>query len=88
MTLIEWFKVKKTLWIMARMQGLTIAQVRRSIEVSIDEAWRRVWTPGNLKDQVIWQELFPGGEKPTVEEFIVTMGRKLSDGEDVPYILG
>lgn len=87
MTLIEWWKVKKTLWIMAAQQGCTVADIRGAIQASIDDAWNRAWTPGNLHAQIKWQQLFPGGEKPTVEQFIVVMGRKLSAGEDVPYIL-
>ena len=86
MTTKEWFKVKKALRIMANMQGITIEQARVAMEAYIDEAWRHVWTPGNLKDQATWQKLFPDGKKPTVEQYIVAMGRKLSAGEDVPYI--
>ena len=86
MTTKEWFKAKKAIRNMANMQGITIEQARMLMETYIDEAWKHVWTPGNLNDQVTWQKLFPDGKKPTVEQYIVAMGRKLSAGEDVTYI--
>ena len=87
MTLMEWLKVKKTLWIMATQQGCTMAQIRQDIQVSIDDAWSRAWTPGNLESQINWQRIFPGGKKPTVEQFIVAMARKLTAGEEFPSLL-
>ena len=87
MTLIEWLKAKKTLCILAAQQGRSVADIRGAIQAAIDDAWNRAWTPGNLHAQVAWQRLFPGGNKPTVEQFLVVMGRKLTAGEDVPYIL-
>ena len=87
MTLIEWLKVKKTLWIMATQQGCTVAQIRKDIQVSIDDAWNRAWTPGNIEAQVNWQLMFPGGKKPTVEQFIVAMARRLTIGEEFPSLL-
>ena len=87
MTLIEWLKVKKILWIMATQQGCTMAQIRHDIQVCIDDAWNCAWTPGNLKDQINWQRVFPGGKKPTVEQFIVAMARRLTTGEEFPFLL-
>ena len=87
MTLMEWLKVKKTLWIMAIQQCCTMAQIRQDIQVSIDDAWNRAWTPGNIEAQVNWQRIFPGGKKPTVEQFIVAMARRLTIGEEFPFLL-
>lgn len=87
MTFIEYLKAKKTIWLLAAQEGCTMAQARRSMQDCIDEAWDRAWTPGNLQAQVNWQRIFPGGKKPTVEEFIVGMARKITAGEDPPHLL-
>ena len=87
MTLIEWLKAKKTLRILATQHGCSMARIRSDIQASIDEAWDKAWMPGNLHAQIQWQQLFPGGMKPTVEEFIVVVARKITAGEDVPYLL-
>lgn len=86
MTLIEWLKAKRTLYILAIQQGCSMTQIRREIQACIDDAWNDAWTPGNLQAQINWQLVFPGGGKPTVEQFIVVMARKLTAGEDVPYL--
>ena len=88
MTPFEWLKAKKTLRILAVQQGCTMAQIRGVIQASIDDAWERAWTPGNLVAQVHWQMMFPGGKKPTVEQFIVAMARKITAGEEPPHMLG
>lgn len=88
MTLIEWLKVKKTLWIMAALEGCSVSKVRRMVRECIDVAWDKTWTPGNLEAQVRWQQLFPGGKKPTVEQFIVVMARYITAGEEFPHMLG
>ena len=87
MTLMEWLKVKKTLWIMATQQGCTMAQIRQDIQESIDDAWNRAWTPGNIEAQVNWQLMFPGGIKPSVEEFVVVMARKITNSEEFLHLL-
>ena len=86
MTLIDWFKAKKTLFILAAQEGCSMAHIRRSIQACIDAAWNNVWTPGNLKAQVRWQRLFPGGKKPTVEEFIIAVSRNLSANESFSHL--
>ena len=78
MSIIEWFKVKKTLWILAVQEGCTVMQIKQSIQECINEAWAVSWTPGNIHAQVHWQKLFPGGKKPTVEQFIVGITRQLA----------
>ena len=77
MTLIDWIKTKKTLFILAAQEGCSMAHIRRSIRACIDAAWNNVWTPGNIHAQVRWQQLFPGGKKPTVEQFIVTISQQV-----------
>jgi len=87
MTLLEWLKAKKTLWIMAVQHGCSMKQIRRTIQACIDDAWNNAWTPGNLHAQIEWQRLFPGGNKPTVEAFIVVMARKITNNEALPELL-
>ena len=87
MTLIEWLKVKKTLWIMAVQQGCSMTQIRHSIQECIDEAWNNAWSPGNIEAQVQWQRMFPGGKKPSVEQFIAAMARRLKDDKACPSLL-
>ena len=87
MTLIELQKAKKALLNLAIQEGCSIDDIRSAIQESIDEAWNSAWTPGNLQAQVTWQQMFPGGKKPTVEEFIVAVATKLTAGEDSPCLL-
>ena len=75
MTLIAWLKARKTLWMIAAQKGCSVTHVRRSIQECIDDAWNRTWSPGNIRAQVNWQRLFPGGEKPTVEQFIICLAQ-------------
>ena len=77
MTLIQRLKVQKTLFILAAQEGCSVADVRGAMQAALDDAWNNAWTPGNLQAQVAWQRLFPGGNKPTVEEFIAAMAGKL-----------
>lgn len=76
MTLAEKLRVQKTLRMIAAQEGRSVAYIRSAIQASIDDAWERTWTPGNLQAQVNWQRTFPGGKKPTVEEFIAVMAEK------------
>lgn len=78
MTLIDWLKAKKTLCIIAAKEGCSMGHIRQSIQECIDEAWNKAWTPGNIRAQVQWQQLFPGGMKPSVEEFIVVISKQLT----------
>ena len=87
MTLIDWLKAKKTLFILALQEGCSMEEIRNAIQECIDCAWAKAWTPGNLQAQVNWQIVFPGGKKPTVEQFIVAMARKAKAGTDIPNLL-
>lgn len=87
MTLIELQKAKKALLNLAIQEGCSIEDIRNSIQESIDDAWNSAWTSGNLQAQVTWQQIFPGGRKPSVEEFIVAVATKLTVGEDPPCLL-
>ena len=81
MTLYDQMKAKRTLSIIAAKEGCSVKDIRQSIQASIDDAWNRAWTPGNLQAQVTWQRIFPGGRKPTVEEFIIAMAHNITAKE-------
>ena len=67
--------IKGTLIIMrmALQRNTTYDEARKDLQEVLDEAWSEAWTPGNLAAQVKWQQLFPGGKKPSVEEFIACL---------------
>ena len=77
MTLAEKLRIKATLGVIAAQEGCSVAHIRKEIQASIDDAWENTGTPGNLQAQLSWQRLFPGGKKPTVEEFIAAASRSL-----------
>ena len=87
MTLDERLKVQRILKTMADEQGCTIAQIRRSIQVCIDDGWRISWDTNDEEAQQRWLQIFPDGKKPTVDQFIVALAKRITAGEDVPYIL-
>ena len=87
MTLTERLNAKKTLGIIAVREGCSVKQVRKAIQECIDVAWNHAWTPGNLQAQVNWQLMFPGGKKPTVEEFVVAMARKITAEDNLLHRL-
>ena len=74
-------QAEKALRIVAAQEGCSVAHIRGAIQAAIDDAWNTAWTPGNLQAQVAWQQLFPGGKKPTVEEFIAAMTRRIKENE-------
>ena len=70
MTQIEKAKVTAAIQAVATKDNKSIEEIRQVMQEALDIAWANAWQAGNLRAQVIWQRLFPGGEKPTVEEFI------------------
>ena len=54
----------------AQQFGMSTADCRAEMQLALDEAWAAAWQPGNIRAQAEWQRLFPGGQKPTLEEFI------------------
>ena len=86
MTQNEMMRVKETISILAAQKGCSVAHIRREMQASIDAAWDKAWTPGNLQAQAKWQQLFPGGKKPTVEEFIAVVSQKIAGGGVFPHL--
>lgn len=86
MTLKEKTKAQQILKVLAAKDGVPVWYVRRSIQETIDDAWARAQQDPDLK--ATWTTYFPSGQKPTPEEFIVHLGRRISAGEDPPYLLG
>ena len=71
MTVKEKLRAEAAIRYVARTEGKTVRQVRQSMQEALDDAWSTAWQPGNIRAQLRWQRLFPGGRRPTVEEFIV-----------------
>ena len=76
MTLKESFKAKAIIHAVALKENQSVEHVRKEMQEALDAAWEAAWAPGNIRGQVAWQRLFPGGRKPTVEEFIIGISDK------------
>lgn len=85
MTLLEFLKVQRVLQSIAARDGVTVLEVRLSIQEAINEAWANSRTDPSAK--AAWDEYFPDGRKPSVEAFIAHLGNRLSAGENPPYLL-
>lgn len=83
----EFRKAQRVLWRMAREAGVGMGEVRKTVQQCIDAAWDRAWAPGNLVEQLRWQKIFPGAQKPSVDEFIVGLARETAAGREPPYLL-
>ena len=69
-----WSKIR----LIAEDEGTTPAEVRRSMQESIDKAWDN--QTGD--SAAAWLTLFPDGKKPSVEHFIITLGYHLRHCSD------
>ena len=75
MTHIEEARVAAVIQTIADRENKTPEEIRQAMQEALDATWAAAWTPGNIRAQLQWQRLFPGGRKPSVEEFIaVTAG--------------
>ena len=85
MKLLEFFRVQRVLQDMAARDGGAVLEVRLSIQEAINEAWANSRSDPEAK--AAWDKYFPDGRKPSVEQFIVHLGRRLSAGENPPYLI-
>ena len=83
----EYFKAQLIIRHFGRQYGLPASAARVAFQQLIDVAWERAWQPGNLREQVNWQQLFPADRRPTVEEYIATIAREQVAGREPPYLL-
>ena len=67
-------KGKKAIIEVARKNGISVAEVRKEMEFAIDAAMKN---PDPMTKRV-WDECFPNGKKPTPEEFIVYIAKKVN----------
>lgn len=58
----------------AKQYGVSMSEVRADMEKLIDEAWDNADETARAEQR----KLFPNG-KPTIEEFIVEMAKKVQD---------
>lgn len=54
--------------------GESELQIRKDMQDALDEAW----ATADPEAKALQEQLFPGG-KPTLEEFIVTLGRHIKE---------
>lgn len=73
MTFKERIKVNAIIQNLADRDGITPAEVRASIQEAIDEAWDNK----TADSAAAWLRYFPNGKKPSIEQFIVTLGKEL-----------
>ena len=62
----------------AKQYGVSIFEVKAEMEKAIDEAWNNADETARAEQR----KLFPNG-KPTIEEFIVEMAKKVQDEQDL-----
>ena len=70
-------KAQLVIWKVAVQAGKTPAEVRKDMQEALDIAWEGAWQHGNLQAQIAWQHQFPGGRKPTLEQFMIELGKQL-----------
>lgn len=86
MTLLEFLKVQRVLRDLAARSGVSVLETRLEIQLAIDEGWQKSQADPEALER--WQQLFPSGRKPSVEEFICRLGQEMSAGNNPPYLLG
>lgn len=67
-------KAKLVIRAVAAQEGVSVAEVRRSMQEALDAAW------ANPEGEAERQRLFPGG-KPSLEDFILGMAAELRERE-------
>ena len=79
-------KIKSTAAIqaIAIKKNKTSDEIRQAMQEALDIAWAEAWQVGNLPAQLEWQRLFPDGRKPSVEEFILNIAKRVQLSKDVP----
>jgi len=84
-TFLEHLKIHRVLRSLAAKDGISVLEVRLSIQQSIDEAWALSRSDPAAKAH--WDKLFPDGKKPSVDAFICRLGQEMSAGNNPPYLL-
>ena len=74
MTIKEKIRAELVIWKVALAANKSPAEVRKEMQAAIDMAWQTA-TPAAIEAQY---HRFPAG-KPTVEEFMIEMGKQLKN---------
>ena len=72
MKIRERMKAKRAIKGTARHFGESELQIRKDMQEAIDEAWAASRTDPAAR--ATWEVYFPGGEKPSLEQFIARLG--------------
>lgn len=73
MKLRDKLKARATIRETARKFGITPEQCKADMQAAIDEGWRTE----DPAARAYWAELFPGGRKPSLEEFICRVAKEV-----------
>ena len=77
MNIFDKRKAKRAINKTARHFGESELQVRKDMQEALDEAWETSRNDPAARDA--WERYFPGGEKPALDQFIATLGRRLKE---------
>lgn len=75
MKLHDKLRAKATIRKTARKFEITPAQSRADMQAAIDDAWER--TREDPAARAYWEKMFPGGRKPSLEEFICRVAKEV-----------
>lgn len=75
MTIKEKMKAKMVILTLAQRNGTTASAIRASMQEALDEAWNT--SRASPESKATWNEYFPSGKKPSVEEFIVRLSNEI-----------
>lgn len=81
MTRHERKRIKAIIKVIARLENKRPREIRKAMQEALDAGWAAAWQPGNLYAQLRWQESFPGGAKPSLEEFITQIAKEARELE-------
>lgn len=74
MKITEQIQAKAVIRELAQRHSTTPEAIRASIQAAIDAAWNTTDPAAKTRQQ----QLFPDGQKPTVEEFLIRVSRELN----------
>lgn len=69
-TIKDKIKLEAMIRDLAEKEGVTPAEIRQSMQETIDDAWDNKGKRGCAN---AWLKYFPDGKKPTLEEFLVRL---------------
>ena len=84
MDLHDYLNVQRVLRTMAAEWNCPVKVVKLIIQKAIDESWEKAMSDPEAK--VLWAKYFPNG-KPSLQQYILRLGRAHETGENIPFLL-